>query len=75
MLTFMANDEGTLTTTQCANVSITDDQLGNELVEAFSVSFASIDPPVQQGSTTETCVFIVDNDGMYHNVINTCRFM
>lgn len=74
MLTFMASDEGT-TTTKCANVSITDDQLGNEPVEAFSVSFASIDPAGQEGLTTETCVFIVDNDGMYHNVINTWRFM
>ena len=62
MLTFMESDEGT--TTQCANVPINNDRLGNERVEAFSVSFANISPAGQQGSITETCVFIVDDDGM-----------
>lgn len=63
MLTFTRSDEGS-TTIRCANVPITNDQLGNERVEAFSVSFANISPAGQQGSITETCVFIVDDDGM-----------
>ena len=70
-LVFTSTDEGT--TTLCANVSIIDDQLGNEPVEAFSVSFVSFSPAGQEGLNTETCVFIEDNDSMYNITYNTCR--
>ena len=59
---FIPSDEGT--TTRCANVPIIDDQLGNEALEPFSVSFVSISPAGQEGPDRETCVFIVDDDGM-----------
>jgi hypothetical protein len=62
MLEFRSSDEGT--TTLCANVPITNDQLGNEPVEAFSVSFVSISPAGQQGPSRETCAFIEDDDGV-----------
>ena len=65
ILQFMPTDEGT--TTRCANVPIIDDQLGNEPVEAFSVSFVSFSPAGQEGPDRETCVFIVDDDGMYNH--------
>ena len=61
-LDFLSSDEGT--TTLCSNVPIIDDQVGNEPVEAFCVSFVSISPAGLQGATRETCVFIVDDDGM-----------
>ena len=64
MLEFLPTDEGT--TTLCANVPIIDDQLGNEPVEAFSVSFVSFSPAGQEGPNRETCVFIEDDDGMYN---------
>ena len=71
MLEFQSSDEGT--TTLCSDVPITDDQLGNEPIEAFSVSFVSISPAGQQGATTESCVFIVDDDGMYdHPRLASC---
>ena len=64
MLEFTPTDEGM--TTLCANVSIIDDQLGNEPVESFSVSFVSFSPAGQEGPNRETCVFIEDDDGMYN---------
>ena len=70
MLQFPSNDEGT--TTLCANVPITDDQLANEPVEAFSVSFLSISPAGLEGQVRETCVFIEDDDGMCKVTLTSC---
>ena len=73
-LEFTSSDEGT--TTLCADVPITDDQLANEPVEAFSISFLSISPAGRQGLIRETCVFIVDNDSMCQSifVVSTINF-
>ena len=74
-LEFTSSDEGT--TTLCADVPITDDQLANEPVEAFSISFLSISPAGRQGLIRETCVFIVDNDSMCQSifVVSTINFV
>ena len=61
-LGFTSSDEGT--TTRCANVPIIDDQLGNEPVEPFSISFVSFSPAGLEGPDRETCVFIEDDDRM-----------
>ena len=64
MLTFTSNDEGS-TVTMCFNVPILDDQLGNEPIEAFSVTIIDFSPSGagQTGSNAESCVFIIDDDG------------
>ena len=63
-LIFTSPDEGSVT--RCALVPILDDNLGNEPVEPFSVTIVDISPAGsgQVGSSSETCVFIVDDDGM-----------
>ena len=69
-LQFPSSDKGT--TTCCADVPITDDQLTNEPVKAFSVSFVSISPAGLEGPARETCVFIEDDDGACKVTLISC---
>ena len=49
----------------CGNVPITDDMLGNEPNEVFSVTITNVsDPQVTIGVNRESCVTIIDNDSM-----------
>ena len=66
-LIFMSSDEGQ--NVLCADVPILNDRLGNEPVEAFSVSIIDISPAGTPGSSRESCVFIIDDDGKYDNFI------
>ena len=63
MLTFGPGDEGSQT--RCADVSIVDDMIGNEPDEQFSVRFASAQPAGVLGSSSETCVTIIDDDSKW----------
>lgn len=66
-LIFMSSDEGQ--NVLCADVPILNDRLGNEPVEAFSVSIINFSPEGRSGSSRESCVFIIDDDGKYDNFI------
>ena len=62
MVTFEASADGQ---TVCGRVPISDDSLGNEPNELFSVRITSVsDPAIAIGSEAESCVEIVDNDGV-----------
>ena len=52
--------------TVCGRVPIIDDNLGLEPNELFSVTITSVTgTKVMIGPDTETCVTIIDNDGMH----------
>ena len=67
MLTFESVDVVDGITELCALVPIIDDTLGNEPLEGFSVRITNFSPAGsgRVGSSPETCVIIVDDDGMY----------
>ena len=62
MVTFEPNDSDM--GRQCATVPITDDTLGNEPNELFSVTFTSANPAGSfPPDGSEACVTIIDDDG------------
>ena len=62
MLTFMPSSDGR---TVCGKVPIIDDKLANEGTEQFSVRITrTSDPRIKIGPNAETCVNIIDDDGM-----------
>ena len=63
MLTFVPSSDDR---TVCGKVPIVDDKLANEGTEQFSVSITlTSDPRIRIGPNAETCVNIIDDDGMY----------
>ena len=50
----------------CGKVPIIDDKLANEGIEQFSVRITGTsNPRLRIGQNAETCVNIIDDDGMY----------
>ena len=63
MLTFQPSNDGQML---CGNVSIINDNLGNEGDELFSVVITNVSSnKVLIGPNNESCVTIVDDDGEY----------
>lgn len=70
MVTFEPSSSGQ--SMVCGNVSIINDNLGNERDELFSVTITSVSSTkVMIGPNQESCVTIIDDDSEYKKIVTS----